>query len=257
VLAGRNFSERYSTDQFNTVLLNESAIRTLGFSSAEEAVGKHLIFYDNSQKLIIGVLQDFHQESLQKAIKPTFYELLPRALDYLVVKIPEKDIEQSMAVIQAQWNEVFSDSPFDYFFLDDFYHRQYHDEQQFFRVSSLFMLLCLVIALMGLFGLSIFIVSRRTKEISIRKVLGAPLAHLTFLLMKGLLSLACLGFLFAAPIAYLLLNKWLHGYAYRTEWQWWMFAVPLLLLVGFSVLTTGGQSVKQALRNPADILRDD
>ena len=257
VLAGRNFSERYSTDQFNTVLLNESAIRTLGFSSAEEAVGKHLIFYDNSQKLIVGILQDFHQESLQQVIKPTFYELLPRALDYLVVKIPEKDIEQSMAVIQAQWNEVFSDSPFDYFFLDDFYHRQYHDEQQFFRVSSLFMLLCLVIALMGLFGLSIFIISRRIKEISIRKVLGAPLAHLTFLLMKGLLSLACLGFLFAAPIAYLLLNKWLHGYAYRTEWQWWMFAVPLLLLVGLSVLTTGGQSVKQALRNPADILRDD
>ncbi|WKN44783.1 ABC transporter permease [Tunicatimonas pelagia] len=257
VLAGRNFSERYTTDQFNTVLLNESAIRTLGFSSAEEAVGKHLIFYDDSQKLIVGVLQDFHQESLQQAIKPTFYELLPRALDYLVVKIPEKDIKQSMAVVQAQWNKVFPNSPFDYFFLDDFYHRHYHDEQQFFRISSLFMLLCLVIALMGLFGLSIFVISRRTKEISIRKVLGAPLAHLAFLLMKGLLSLACLGFLFAAPIAYWLLNKWLQEYAYRTEWQWWIFAFPLLLLVGLSVLTTGGQSVKQALRNPADILRND
>ncbi|MGB3587377.1 MAG: ABC transporter permease [Tunicatimonas sp.] len=257
VLAGRNFSEHYTIDQFNTVLLNESAIRTLGFSSAEEAVGKHLVFYDDSQKLIVGVLQDFHQESLQQAIKPTFYELLPRALDYLVVKILEKDIEQSIAIVQAQWNEVFPDSPFDYFFLDDFYHRQYHNEQQFFRVSSLFMLVCLAIALMGLFGLSIYVISRRTKEISIRKVLGAPLAHLAFLLMKGLLSLACLGFLFAAPVAYLLLNKWLQGYAYRTEWQWWMFAIPLLLLLVLSILTTGGQSIKQVLRNPADILRDD
>ena len=257
VLAGRNFSERYTTDQFNTVLLNESAIRTLGFSSAEEAVGKHLTFDDDSQKLIVGVLQDFHQESLQQAIKPTFYELLPRALDYLVVKIPEKDIEQSITTIQTQWNEVFPNSPFDYFFLDDFYHRQYHDEQQFFRVSSLFMLLCLGIALMGLFGLSIFVISRRTKEIIIRKVLGAPLAHLTFLLMKGLLSLACLGFLFAAPLTYLLLNEWLQDYAYHTEWQWWMFALPLLLLLGLSILTIGGQSVEQALRNPADILRDD
>ncbi|MEM6845284.1 MAG: ABC transporter permease [Bacteroidota bacterium] len=257
VLAGRNFSERYTTDQFNTVLLNESAVRTLGFSSAEEAVGKHLVFHDNSQKLIVGVLQDFHQESLQEAIKPTFYELLPRALDYLVVKIPEKDIEQSTAIVQAQWEEVFPNNPFDYFFLDDFYHQQYHDERQFSQISSLFMLLCLGIALMGLFGLSIYVISQRTKEISIRKVLGAPLAHLTFLLMKGLLSLACLGFLIAAPLAYLLLNEWLQGYAYRTEWQWWMFAFPLLFLVGLSVLTTGGQSVKQALRNPADVLRDD
>ncbi len=257
LLAGRNFSESHTTDQFSTVLLNEAALITLGFPNANKAVGNHLVFYDGSKKLIIGVVKDFHQEALQKAIKPTFYELLPRALDYLVVKIPGQQVARSLSTIQAQWNSVFPTSPFEYFFLDDFYHRHYHDELQFFRVSSTFMLLCMVIASIGLFGLSVYIISRRTKEISIRKVLGASVSHLTFMLVKGQLLLSLIGFLLAAPIAYFLLDNWLSDYAYRTEWQWWVFAFPLLVLVVLSVLTVGSQSLKQALSNPVDTLRNE
>jgi putative ABC transport system permease protein len=255
--AGRNFSEEHRTDQLNTVILNDEACKLLGFQKPEDAIGKNLVFYDQSKKEIIGVVNNYHQESLKQSIKPIFYQLLPRALDYLAVSIPSKNVPQSISIIKEQWTKVFGDHPFEYFFLDDFFNEQYKQDQKFGQLFMLFTSLSIFIACIGLFGISSHILMQRTKEIGIRKILGASLMSILSLLSGYYLKLVLIAFLLAVPISYLTMTKWLDNFAFKINLEWWMFIAPLTAILLITLTTLSFHSIRASLMNPVESLRSE
>lgn len=255
--AGRNFSEEHRTDQLNTVILNEEACKLLGFEKPEDAIGKNLVFYDQSKKEIIGVVNNYHQESLKQTIKPTFYQLLPRALDYLAVSIPSKNVPQSISIIKEQWTKVFGDNPFEYFFLDDFFNEQYKQDQKFGELFTLFTSLSIFIACIGLFGISSHMLMQRTKEIGIRKILGASLMSILSLLSGYYLKLVLIAFILAVPISYLTMTKWLDNFAFKINLEWWIFITPLTAILLITLMTISFQSIRTSLMNPVKSLRSE
>ena len=256
LLAGRNFSEEHRADQLNTVIINEEARKVLGFESPEKAVGKNLVFLDG-KKEIIGVVSNYHQESLKRIIKPTFYSLLPRALDYLAISIPSGDLPNSISMIKEQWTKVFNDNPFEYFFLDDFFNEQYKEDQKFGNVFTIFTALSIFIACIGLFGISSHMIMQRTKEIGIRKILGASLINILRLLSGYYLILVLIAFLIAIPISYLTMSKWLDNFAFKINLEWWMFIAPLTAILLITLTTISFQSIRTSLMNPVKSLRSE
>ncbi|HYF69503.1 MAG TPA: ABC transporter permease [Ohtaekwangia sp.] len=255
--AGRNFSEQHQADQLRSAIINEEACKTLGFESPEMAVGKNLIFYDNSEKRIIGVVSNYHQESLKRTIKPTFYQLLPRALDYFAIRIPSGDLPNAISIAKGQWVKVFNDNPFEYFFLDDFFNEQYKEDQKCGDVFTLLTTLSIFIACIGLFGISSHMIMQRTKEIGIRKILGASMMNILRLLSGYYLKIVLISFLLAVPISYLTMNNWLDNFAFKIDLEWWMFIAPLIVILVITVTTISFQSIKTALTNPVKSLRSE
>lgn len=255
LLAGRNFSKEHTTDQLGAVLINESALHELGYTSPDEAAGSNLVFYDNSKKRIIGVIRDFHQESFKRSIRPTFYQLLPRALDYIVIRIPPQNLRISLDQIRKRWELAFPESPFDYFFLDNFFNAQYKAETRFLNIFAIFMFLAIITANTGLLGLSSYMISRRTKEIGIRKVMGASVNNLVILFSKGYMFLLLLSFCIAIPAAIYVSENWLNNYAFKSGLAWWIFVAPVLLSMVISLMTVAVQSFKYSIRNPVETLR--
>ncbi|MCW5910168.1 MAG: ABC transporter permease [Cyclobacteriaceae bacterium] len=256
-LVGRNFSEEHRTDQLNAVILNEEACKQLGFEKPEHAIGKNLVFYDNSKKEIIGVVKNYHQESLKQTIKPTFYQLLPRALDYFAVSIPSGNLQQSISVIKEQWTKTFEDNPFEYFFLDDFFNEHYKQDQKFGELFTLFTSLSIFIACIGLFGISSHMLMQRTKEIGIRKILGATLIDILRLLSSYYVKLVLVSFIIAAPIGYFIMTNWLDDFAFKTDLDWRIFAIPLITILLITLITISFQSIKTSLTDPVKSLRSE
>jgi len=256
LLAGRNFSMEHRTDQLNTVILNEEACKVLGFESPEKAVGKNLFMFGN-KKEIIGVVSNYHQESLKRVIKPTYYSLLPRALDYFAISIPSGDLPNSISIIKEQWTKVFNDNPLEYFFLDDFFNEQYREDQKFGNVFTIFTALSIFIACIGLFGISSYMIMQRTKEIGIRKILGASLVNILRLLSGYYLKLVLIAFVLAIPISYLTMTKWLDNFAFKINLQWWMFIAPLTAILLITLITISLQSIRTSIMNPVKSLRSE
>ncbi len=264
-LAGRNFSNEIASDQ-GALVFNETAIRQLGFNKAEEAVGQTIVWHesdnDTHSKTIIGVIGDFNQESLHKKVGPIVFALkenlmAPWAGEYFSLKIKTSDYPVALKQIHAEWDRAFLDSPFDYFFLDDYFNRQHAGDEQFAKIFSLFSGLAIIIACLGLFGLTSYITLQRTKEIGIRKVLGASVIEITTLLSKSFLKLILWGWIIALPLSWALLNKWLDNFAYKIEIEWWygIGAGAMAMMIAF--MTVSFQSVKTALMNPVDSLRSE
>ncbi len=262
-LSGRNFSESFSTDK-DAVIFNESAIRLLGFENPESAIGQTVIWHEDDQnhlsKVIIGVVDNFHQQSLKKEIKPLIFAL-KRYIDahwageYYSLKLNTKNYPAAMKQIRENWKQAFPNSPFDYFFLDDFFNAQYHADQQFGKIFSLFTSLAIFIACLGLFGLSSYMTLQRTKEIGIRKVLGASLQDIIKLLTQEFIKVIGVASLIILPIAYLAIHHWLENYAYRMYIPWWLLVLPVLLVWFLAMLTISFQTLKAALANPIESLR--
>lgn len=264
-LAGRNFSEEFSSDR-ETVIFNEEAIRLLGFENAGQAVGQSIIWdeSDNDQhtKRIIGVVKDFNQESLHKKVGPMVFALkrylnAPWAGEYYSLKMATKDYPAALKEVQAVWKQAFNNSPFDYFFLDDFFNVQYQADQQFGKVFSLFAGLAILIACLGLFGLSSYMTLQRTKEIGVRKVLGASVQNIARLLSKDFARLILLASIIILPIIYFGMQQWLENYAFRIEIQWWLLVLPIVLVWSLAFVTIIFQTVKAALANPVKSLRNE
>src|SRR6185503_12350565 len=171
MISGRNFSKDFTTDE-NAAILNEQAVSALGFKDPGEAVGQKVIRRRDTLT-VIGVVQSFHHQGLQKAIDPQIILLVPDSRDAYSLKLSSADMPKTVATIQNIWTKHFPNDPFTYFFLDDFYNQQYKADQQFGKVFSLFAMLAILIACLGLLGLSSYNILQRTKEIGIRKVLGA------------------------------------------------------------------------------------
>jgi putative ABC transport system permease protein len=251
--AGRNFE---MTDK-NAMMLNESGAKLLGFASPEQAIGEQVMRGRRDTFIVQGVVRNFHQQGLQKNVDPMCLLYRPDQRSYYSLKISGADFPAVLARVEAIWKNRFPADPYSYFFLDEFFDRQYKADVLFGKVFGMFTLLAIFIACLGLFGLASYMVLQRNKEIGIRKVLGASVAGITGLLAKDFLKLVIASFVIAFPVAYFFMNNWLADFAYRIDLQWWMFAVAGALAVAIAFLTVSFQSVKAALANPVKSLRSE
>lgn len=256
VLAGRNFSEQRPEE--SSVIINEKAAETLGFASAEDAVGSRIKIQGEVEREIIGVVNNVHYRGLQNAISPL---LLYYGHDYefgfFTVKINAAAMQGTIARLQEIWNRVYPNDPFDSFFLDSFFNEQYHQEQAFGRLFSAFTLLGVLIACLGLFGLVLFTVGRKQKEIAIRKVLGSGMTGIFLLITGQYFRYILVAVAVAIPFSHFLVSRWLEGFAYHFRVGWWMYLLPVALICLLALITVSGQAIKAALANPVKALRSE
>ncbi|MEK6481243.1 ABC transporter permease [Catalinimonas sp. 4WD22] len=249
LLSGRMFTEEAQPKW----IINESAMRLFGFDKPEEALSQ-IIDRNGQQGEIIGVVKDFHHQSLKKAISPTLF-YCSRQHNYYSVKVESGQIAETLKQIKASYKELFPGSPYDYFFLDEFFNRQYKAEQQFNIFFRIFSGLAIFIACLGLFGLSTFMATQRTKEIGIRKVLGASVSNILTLLSRDFIKLIIIASILAIPLAYWVIQKWLENYAFHFELSWWLLLAPVLVLIIITLFTVSFHTIKAAFTDPAKSLR--
>ncbi len=256
LIAGRTFSKDFKTDN-KAVILNESAIREFGYAKPEDAIGE--ILHANQGQIdtghVIGVAADFHQEGLQRAIAPLAIVMREGTYNFFSIRIDPANAAQTIAAIRTVWQRHFPSDPFRYFFLDDYFNRQYAENERFGTVFGLFAGLAIIIACLGLLGLSAYNVIQRSKEIGIRKVLGASVQNLLFILSRDFLLLVVFAFVIAVPITWWAMNSWLQEFAYRIQIGWWIFAVAGGMAFSIALLTVGFQALKATLANPVKSLR--
>lgn len=253
LIAGRDFSKEYGSEN-RAVIYNRKAVEQLGFNKPEEAVGKRIDFWGD-QYTIVGVTENFHNQSLREAFEPLIIRLIPDVRGYLSVKTPASKASQTIALVKSEWGKFFPGNTFEYFFLDDHFDEQYKADQRFGQVFGLFTSLAILVACLGLFGLASFTTVQRTKEIGIRKVLGASVLQILRLLYREFAILLLIAFVVAMPLAWLTVSNWLQGYAFRTNIHWSFFAIPYLVILVIALLTVSFQSIKAAIANPVRSLR--
>jgi putative ABC transport system permease protein len=251
VVEGRSFAKEFLTDEEEAVVINETAKNIIGM---EDPVGKQLIFGD-AATTIIGVVKDYHFKSLHSEIEPLILAIVPSLYRYVFIKLESGNIPDTIANIKSTWNTLFPDTPFEYHFLDEAYDKLYRTEQRMGTLFNYFTVLAILISCLGLFGLASFMAEKRTKEIGIRKVLGASLSGIVVLLNKQFTKWVLISNLVSWPIAYYAMSKWLQGFAYRINLGIWTFALAALVALAIAVMTVSYQSVKAALTDPADSLR--
>jgi len=250
--AGRNFSRDFKSDSLGAIL-NETAVSRLGFKNAEEALNQKLIRRDTLT--IIGVVKDFHHEGLQKTIEPQIILLRPNTRNAYSIKIASANMPATVEAIRKIWSDYFPNDPFNYYFLDESYNQQYRADALYGKVFGIFASLAILIACFGLMGLSAYNILQRTKEIGIRKVMGASVGHVLYILSKQFLLLVIIAFALAIPVTWWIMYSWLQDFAYRIDIQWWVFGVAGVLALTIAIVTVSLQAVKAAMANPVKSLR--
>ncbi len=253
LLAGRNFSDKYGMDS-TAVIFNRVAAKQLGFDNPEDAVGKVIDFW-GTMYTITGVVDNFHQQTLREAYDALILKRQPGQRGYFSIKIDGNQARRAIAVVERNWNTFFPGNPLEYFFLDQHFNDQYEADRRFGRVFGLFTVLAILVACLGLFGLASFTTVQRTKEIGIRKVLGASVMEIVGLLYKEFAVLIGVAFIVAAPLAWFASVRWLENYAFHTDLYWWLFVLPFSLILVIAFATVSFQSIKAALTNPVTSLR--
>lgn len=237
-------------------LLNETAARLLEFNAPEEAVGQK-IRAGRDTITVAGVVADFHQQGLQKNIQPMLLRLSTQPRDFYSFRINQAQLQSSITAIESIWKKHFPNDPFSYSFLDEAFAQQYKADTLFGKVFGIFAFLAILIACFGLLGLSAYNVLQRTKEIGIRKVLGASAQNILVLLSKDYLKLITVALLLAVPLGWYLMYQWLQDFAYRTTIQWWIFLIAGMLALLIALLTIVLQAVKTVTDNPVKSLRSE
>lgn len=254
IIAGRNFSKDIATDIGGKVaLMNEAAVKAFGWSAPGAAVNKALDGF--TSPTVIGVVKDFHFKSLHEEVGPLMLLLRPQTFQYLSLKIKPGNTAEIMTFVRQKWGTLLPGRPFEYFFLDEDYDKQYKAEERLGEIFIAFSILAIVIACLGLFGLVSFMAEQRTKEIGIRKVLGATVSNVTLLLSRDFVRLVLAANLLAWPVAYFAMNLWLQDFSYRVTLSWRVFALAGGLTLLLALLTVSFQAVKTALANPVNALR--
>ncbi|MDN5284585.1 MAG: transporter permease [Mucilaginibacter sp.] len=251
--AGRNIEE---TDRGTGCLINESALKAFGFISPDKAINADIVDRNDRKTKIVGVIKDFHQESLKKAIEPIIFTYQhPFEFGYYTFRIKTANRLGIIDKIQETWKKHYPNDPFVYHFMDDFFARQYKNDILFGKLIGIFSIMCIVIASLGLFGLASLTVVQRTKEIGIRKVVGASVWRILLLLSKDYLKLIAIAFAIAIPVFTYVIHNWLQSFSYRIELQWWMFVLPGALVLAIAWFVVSIQSLKTARANPVKSLR--
>ncbi|MBO0948226.1 ABC transporter permease [Fibrella forsythiae] len=255
--AGRNFSWRIPSDTSGTMgafMLNETAAKRMGWTP-EQAIGKRLKFWGPSG-VVVGVLKDFHFRPLRVAIEPFIFRFRPDNPYFnLLVKTKPGAVPQTIAGITTLYKKLEPATPISYGFVDQELDAQYRAEQRMGRIILYFSILSIFVSCLGLFGLTTFTAEARTKEIGVRKVLGASISSIVMLLSKDFLKPVLVAIVIASPIAWYAMTNWLRDFAYKVDLDWWMFALSGTLAIGIAMLTVSFQSIKAALMNPVNALR--
>jgi len=254
LLAGRDFSREFPNDVGNNFIINEQMATLMGHDHPVDAVGRQLM-YDGRNGIIVGVVQDFHYKPLRQDIGPVVMTLLPDMVRFLVIRISPGDISSTLNLIKSNWENIVPSYPFEYSFLDSDYDTLYRREERSADILTNFAILAVLIACLGLFGLASFTAEQRTKEIGVRKILGASVYSIILLISKEFAKWILIANAIAWPVTYLLMKNWLQNYAYRTSLSWWIFALSGVLALFIAILTTSFQSIKAATVNPVDSLR--
>ena len=254
IVEGRNFSKDHPTDLEDAYIVNEAAVKNFGW---DQPIGKKIIWAGDQNKKgnVIGVVKDFHYSSFREEIAPLILHMSAGAPNYLSIRLKGNDILKTMSLIKEKWQEFYPGHPFEYFFLDESFDTLYRSEEKMVTIFQVFTLLGLFISCLGLYGLSSYLLEQRTKEIGIRKVLGASVPRIWIMVSKEFVRWVVLANIAAWPIIYFAMKKWLENFAYRISIPFWAFLLSAVIVMAISLLTISYQSAKAALTNPADSLR--
>ena len=256
LLAGRSFSPDFPADTLSSFLINEAAISSFGWKSPEEAIGKP-IYWNDTEGRIIGVTKNFHFNSLHHQVEPLMFFFRPNRFSQITLRTEGISPAEAVNRVERVWKAHFSNALFDYSFYDQRLVSQYQSDARFAVLFRWFSWLSLLIACLGLLGLAAFSAEKRAKEISVRKVLGASVTQLLVLLNRDFLRLVLLAITLATPLAWYGMNKWLNNFAYRIPFQWWMVVLAGGLAILIAVAAVSMQSIRTALCNPVDSLRNE
>ncbi|MET3874980.1 ABC transporter permease [Chitinophaga sp. OAE865] len=258
LVAGRDFNPALSTDSTDAYIINQAAAKQLGFK--DDAVGKRIEWrpgYMSRHGTIIGVVEDFNLRSLQSPVDPIIYMVRQDEVAIITLRLAAGDQKAIMKRVESAWNSIIADVPFNFTFVEDDIQARYVSERTLGKLFGIFSGLAIFIACMGLLGLSMLISRQRTKEIGIRKVLGASVANISLLLSKDFLKLVLIGICIASPIAWYGMEKWLQHFAFRIHIEWWVFVLTAVIVVLIALGTVSFQSVRSALMNPVKSLRSE
>jgi putative ABC transport system permease protein len=264
---GRNFDANNAGDQ-HRIIVNEATIKKIGWPMDESILGKKIIYpgNDNASFEIIGVVSDFNYWSISNPIEPfaMFHVkntvMYPENKQYVVIRMDNSELssmERTIAQVQAVWKKHSSNAPFDYSFVDQAFDETFKTQRQFGKVLVVMAVLAIVIATLGLLGIIVYALEQRTKEIGIRKVTGASVWNILVLISKGYTRLILIAFVIGAPVAYWLMSRWLEEFAYRITPSVWTFIITGISTLLIAVMITGYHSMKAALTNPVDVLKDE
>ena len=256
VVAGRTYSRAHPSDSSQALIINEATAKQYGYTNPADAVGKKFRQWGR-EGTVIGVVKDFNFESLHRNIDPLTLPFEPYASRYLSIKVKSENIAETVKSVGEVWRRLVPHRPFLYSFLDDDFNKQYKADFMFRRLFTTFSCLAIFIACLGLLGLATYTAERRTKEIGIRKVLGADLRSIVALLSKDFLMLVLIAVVLATPLSWYAMSKWLEGFAYRMEIHPWIFVLAGCVALAVAVITISYQSVKSAVMNPVSSLRSE
>jgi len=261
LLAGRTFTDNREQDGGTKLILNRTAASSLGFTP-EEAVGQHLAFDYNGKRYdfdVIGVMEDYHQESLKEKIIPVLFQMFEQKEnpDYLIVIVKTQNFNQTVSEIEGTWKKVVDDTPFEYSFLDQNIQKQYDDDKKVSSIINSFSFIAMLISCLGLYGLSTYMAERRFKEIGVRKVMGASINQIVGLMSKEFIKLVTIAFIISVPVSLFSMNKWLEGFEYHTSVGVAIFIYAGLGALLIALITVSFESVKAASVNPVRSLRSE
>ena len=239
----------YSGTQY---LLSEAAVKKFGW---KDPIGRKFSCYNGKEGFVTGIFEDFNFKSLREEVEPLFLFMRENDSRYMAVKLGSGSISGSVDDIRNIWNTLAPESPFNYFFYDNFYDQLYRKERQYGKVIFIFSTIAILIACMGLFGLASFFSEKRTKEIGIRKVNGATIAEMMTMLNTKFIKWVFIAFLIATPIAFYAMHEWLQSFAYKTKLSWWIFFIAGIIALIIALITVSFQSWKAAIKNPVEALR--
>jgi putative ABC transport system permease protein len=261
LVAGRDYAEQFRTDDSLALIVNETFVKQMGWASNEEAIGK--TFNGRSDRTIVGVVKDFNFTSRHQPIRPLVMDLNLelRAFDlfikYMAVRISSEDVPSTIAFLQQKWKTQFPGWPFEYFFLENNLENLYKAEHKLSKVTLIFSGLSILVACLGLFGLSTFTAEQRKKEMSIRKVLGSSDSEIFLLFSKRFFALIIIANVLAFPLAYVIMKQWLSNFAYQVEIDFTLFFLAALAAVGIAFVTICYQAIKSTYTNPAEVLKNE
>jgi putative ABC transport system permease protein len=263
LIAGRDFSRDRRTDVEEAFIINETAVKEFGFGTPEKALGQP-IHWDKwvadsvnpvKKGRVIGVIKDFHYKSLHEKVEPAVLQIYPPVSSKIAVKVKGTDLKNTIAHIEKTWNKFSPGYPLNYKFMDESFGEMYKSEDKLSSLLWIFTGMAIVVGCMGLFGLAAFSAEQRTKEIGIRKVLGASVTSIVTMLSKNFLRPVLIASVIAFPIAWFLMNKWLEDFPYRVNISWWIFGIAAIAALVIALITVSFQTIKAAISNPVKSLR--
>jgi putative ABC transport system permease protein len=260
IVAGRDFSKAQGTDHLNAFIINQSAVLSFGWKTPEAAIGKTFIrgqISDGKKGQIIGVVKDFDFNSLSNPMEPLVMDVNPPRFTEFAISIQSDHVNETIAHVNQLWDKMFPERVFEYSFLDKDIDAQYRDKENFSRMIEYFAIVAILLSCSGLFSLSLFMAVKRSREIGIRKVLGASTSGIILLLTGGFFRTIVLSAFIACPIAWWLMHEWLNGFAYHINISWWVFVVACFLSLIIFFITIGYQSLKAAMTNPVVSLKSE